>query len=253
MSAHAGSSAKGKEETRPRVGPRKIARISRVCRAWTGTDTRRVSPGRASAQSLLRTACGREARGRKSGAPEGRQRRIRDCIASESRCSTPRRPRCSTPPRRPASAAAAARRRSWPGGSASAPIHSLAAPAQLTHPTLRRRTSWRASRRGRAAWGRAAPLPTLGGGKAPGGGGAAAARPARQEMCTARRWIRRTSKSWRYESVRVGSVWVYLGDQLFGANSGDDPRHPRIEGTPTAPARRCRARRVARAETLPTI
>ena len=22
----------------------------------------------------------------------------------------------------------------------------------------------------------------------------------------------------------VGSVWVYLGDQLFGANSGDDPR-----------------------------
>ena len=51
----------------------------------------------------------------------------------------------------------------------------------------------------------------------------------------------------------LGSVWVYLGDQLFGANSGDDPRHPRIEGTATAPARRCRARRVARAETLPTI
>ena len=36
----------------------------------------------------------------------------------------------------------------------------------------------------------------------------------------------------------LGSVWVYLGDQLFGANSGDDPRHPRIEGQAAAAARR---------------
>ena len=51
----------------------------------------------------------------------------------------------------------------------------------------------------------------------------------------------------------VGSDWAYLGDQLFGANSGDDPRHPRIEGQAAAAARRCRASHVARAETLPAI